>query len=124
MKEIKYRFVSGEEELFEIAKGIDSGQIFTSKHLDNEKLISTVFMVLTFASDKILKDLEEAYVCYEYNSNALKKLAVNGYPIFHSCKLLTADEWDRILEYIDKIEAAVNKVKPKGEPIKGEDINE
>jgi len=102
-----------DEELKEIAMGINSGTIFTDRHIpENQKnMLPMVFMVISLMDEKARKKwiASEPGMIYEYLSAASPR-GVNGLPSFFSMRILTKDETQKVIDYMDKIKEAVEKL--------------
>ena len=102
-----------DEELKQIAKDMLADKIFTNAHIreGDEHLLATIFMPFVFMDEKQRDELEAkgVKVLFEYLSEAGPR-AINGYPMFMTCKYMTGEEWDKVYEYYEKMKKAVDEV--------------
>lgn len=103
-----------DQKLFEIAKGIHGGTIFTSMQVRDQCDLPLVFMVLSLAGPETIEELKRdgIQVLYAYYSEAGPR-GINGYPIFMSCSVLNGNEWNKIVKYIKRIEETLSAIEPK-----------
>lgn len=96
-----------DEELKGVAKDLWAGRIFSDRHInslkDNPSVLGMVFMPMIFMDNKSRKKLADLKVnfIYEYMNKASPR-AVNGMPIFFSCRILTEPETKKMFEYYEK----------------------
>lgn len=96
-----------DEELKGVAKDLWAGRIFSDRHInslkDNPSVLGMVFMPMIFMDNKSRKKLADLKVnfIYEYMNKASPR-AVNGMPIFFSCRILTESETKKMFEYYEK----------------------
>jgi hypothetical protein len=101
-----------DEELRQFGLDLFAGKIFTSNHLQKIEAIEMSFPVLIFLNEKIRKELtdQKAAVFFEYLDKAGPR-SINGRPIFMSCRWLTQEEWEKVVEYYEKFKRAAEGVK-------------
>lgn len=97
-----------DEELKQIAKDLWAGKIFSDRHIppgDSHMMLS-VFMPFVFMDKKTLKDMQREKIdfVYEYLDKAGPR-AINGMPMFMSCRILTKPETKKMFEYYEKFKA-------------------
>ena len=90
-----------------LAIRIYKGEVFTSQQMhkeDAEMLLPSVFMPLVFLDEKQRKQLldDKAAVFYADMKDAGPR-SINGYPMFFSMGYLTTPEWNKIVQYINKL---------------------
>lgn len=69
------------------------GKIFTDLECDSEHEIRMCFLVLALAGPGVVP--ANAHRVYEHVSKA-GPTAVNGKPIFFSCRFLSTEQWERV----------------------------
>lgn len=114
--DVKKKKQKNEKNLKQLAIDIQAGRVFTSQHIPEARRgtdISLVFMPLAFMKKKDIEKLQEqeVEVVYEYLEKNTSKMAINGMPMFGSCGFLTKQEWKTVVEYIAKIEAALDEIE-------------
>lgn len=89
-----------EPELRQLALDIVEGRVFDSSQLgDDAHLMGSVFMPLAFMEPVAKEELETWGLVYEYMSAAGPR-AINGYPMFMSCRVLHRDSVPRLRELV------------------------
>jgi len=86
------------EEINEIVMGIVENRIFTHLHIhDQQRDLTTVFMVLLLMESKDIEWLKKARVglIYEYMDKAAPR-SINGYPCFFSCQYTNEEDMEII----------------------------
>lgn len=108
VKEVEEEYTpKTDEELKGVAKDLWAGRIFSDRHInslkDNPSVLGMVFMPMIFMDNKSRKKLADLKVnfIYEYMNKASPR-AVNGMPIFFSCRILTESETKKMFEYYEK----------------------
>lgn len=78
------------------------GRIFSSNMMVDEKMLPNVFMPIMFCmfEDDALNQLG---LVWEHRSQALASTAINGMPIFASCRLMHKEDWKLAIEKIHKL---------------------
>ncbi len=99
-----------DEELKQIAIDFKAGRIFSTQHKplnENLKDIMYVFMPLAFMTPQQHEALaaENPVVMYEYLDQASPR-GFNGMPSFFSFQHLNSDEWNKVVDYHKKLDAA------------------
>jgi hypothetical protein len=89
-----------DEELRKLAVDYVENKIFTSTQIREEDLLPTIFMPVLFGlfSGWTKEELKEVGFLYEYLTEAGPR-AVNGYPIFFSCRVINRNDAERFREY-------------------------
>lgn len=94
------------QELWDLAVGIVSGQVFTDRHIrpeDYERTVLAVFMPLVFADEDMITEIgKEASLLYEWMDKAGPR-SMNGYPMFFSVHWLHQDQQPQLDEFIDEL---------------------
>lgn len=108
VKEVEEEYTpKTDEELKGVAKDLWAGRIFSDRHInslkDNPSVLGMVFMPMIFMDNKSRKKLADLKVnfIYEYVNKASPR-AINGMPIFFSCRILTESETKKMFEYYEK----------------------
>jgi hypothetical protein len=87
-----------DDKLREFVLALADGRIFTSAQLPKgqDHLLPMIFMPVAMGSfaDVAKRDLENIGVIYEYTNQAGPR-AINGYPMFHSLRVLNKSDWER-----------------------------
>lgn len=100
-------------ELKQLAKDIVAGKVFHSGmlHESDSHIAGSIFMPLTFMTAKQMKALrkDNPGLIYEYMDKAGPR-AINGYPIFTSCRMLNQKDLEKLREYIVKVQEALASV--------------
>jgi hypothetical protein len=102
-----------EAEVKQLALGVMHGQVFGTwdvpKH--DEQLIPSIFMVLSLMGDIARKELRRDGVVHLFEEvSKARPQAINGYPIFMSCRMLNAEDNDRLKNKIAQIEKALETI--------------
>jgi hypothetical protein len=109
-----------ELELKQLAIDLVEGKVFTSNHLcaeGREDMISSIFMPLALGalSGMPEEELKQLGMVYEYLDKA-GPIAVNGFPTFMSCGLLTLNDARKMMdfskEYLAKKSEFLTPVNP------------
>jgi hypothetical protein len=100
------RATKSDEELKQIAKDLWAGKIFSDRNIPffgNSNILFSVFMPLLFMDKKAIKSLQREKVnfIYEYLDKAGPR-AINGMPMFMSCRVLVEPETKKMFEYYNK----------------------
>ena len=102
-----------DEELKEIAMGINAGTIFTDRHIpeDQSEMIGIIFIIISLMDEKMRKEwiASKPGMIYEYMSAAGPR-TINGFPSFMSMHILTQEETKKVFDYMSKIKEAVEKL--------------
>lgn len=95
-------------ELHELALAIFRGEVFTDRHVDDLRMVPSIFMLLHFLDDEARAVCREhpPEMIYEYLREAGER-TVNGYPMFMSMKLLNQADARIVAEKHARIVAAV-----------------
>ncbi len=98
------------KEVNEIAKGIIQNQIFCS-YMAPDNLIVNIFMPLALMSKEDLSkhDVENVGQIIGDMRDTFG-MGVNGYPIFHSCRLIYKEDWKLILAKVRQMDKAMTKI--------------
>lgn len=96
------------DELKSIAQGLLSGTIFSVQSYQG---IRTHFMPIAFGalSDLSEDERKDIGLIYEYMDKA-GPLAVNGKPCFMSFRILSVADTEKVMEYMQKIEKALDEM--------------
>ena len=97
-----------DEELKEIAKGIINNTIFCSLQVKQQHLIPQVFLPIALGglTEDKAKDIGMVYAPMEERCPH----AINGYPMFMSFSICTMEETRKVMDYHDKIRAALDSI--------------
>lgn len=100
-------------ELNQIARDLHARLIFSSQHVASADMIPQVFLAWSLMESADRRKLvdEGAAVLFEYLRKA-GPLSVNGMPTFLSFEWVTADDWNKVVETLRRIEAAVAEAVP------------
>lgn len=104
-----------DDELRALAMDITDDKVFTDRHLrENEiPMLGQVFMPIIFMDPAEFKRIsKDIGMIYEYNKEAGPR-AINGLPLFMSCKFLSKEECTRIAPFIHEIHEFKQKYKKK-----------
>lgn len=92
----------------EIALGVMEGTVFTSAqvHEHDLELLSMIFMPVLFGAYEDLTDEDRNDIGFIYSmmADAFPR-GINGYPIFHTCKIVSKADAGLIFEYVDAMRA-------------------
>lgn len=92
-----------EEELFQIAKDIYSGLVYTDRHLPDINNLRICFAPLASMSKEDLVKLNEVGLFYEYLDKASPE-KINEMPVFFSVQVLNKEDTAVIVEAIKERE--------------------
>lgn len=108
-KKISYPKMT-DDEIKKLAEDIYRGLVFTSRHIQNNTDISTVFTPLIFMNEKQLEELKAnpPGMLYEYMNNA-GNMAINGMPMFLSLRWIDKEDAKKVIDRYNKIIEAVKK---------------
>lgn len=96
--------------LKQLAIDIRAGQVFTDRHCRDVDELTSSFMVLLFLEDeKTIQAIKNAGLVYEYLSEAGPR-AINGRPMFFSCRVLSKEDASTVWEIVKKLEEAEKAV--------------
>lgn len=97
------------EELAGIARDVVHGKVFGTWSLPKKDshLLSSVFMILAFASPTTAKEMADDGIVhlFEYIDKAGPR-SINGYPMFMSAHMVNKEESEIIGEMVKKLNAA------------------
>jgi len=97
-----------DEELKELALGLDHGKYFSSAHCASMNEISMVFMPLMFMTDEGLAELEKQEVCFFYEEiSKASPRAIDGKPTFFSIQTLNIADYEKLMELHKQIKEAL-----------------
>lgn len=106
-------------ELRRLALDIADNQVFGSWNIRNpERELTMVFMALLFVKAEDMPT--DIGAIYEYYKDA-GPVGFNGYPIFHSCRLLNMHDTDVVQKYVDEILETKRKFLKKDGEDKSQD---
>ena len=94
------------ENLLQLAMGIVEGRIFTSQHIEEQVLLTTlpfVFLPLALVAPSSMPG--NLGMLWQYMSEAGPQ-AINGYPIFMTANLMASEDIQPLQELIRKIQAS------------------
>jgi hypothetical protein len=89
------------QEISDLALGIAAGRVYCATDVP-EDLLPVVFIPLSVGGILDDYDLDAVGNVVEDISKA-HELAVNGYPIFTTCRIVHKDDWNALLARYDKI---------------------
>ena len=94
-----------DKELKQLALDIHSNLVFTSRHLDSVGMLPRVFQILIFLKKEVRQWMieNEVYFFYEYLDKQLRRMSINGYPIFFSLHYLNKGDTERLYHYYEKL---------------------
>lgn len=101
-----------DEQIKQLAVDTFNEKIFWATMIQHDpRMLSMVFMPLGFMEEKDILELKEHNaVPYEYMDKAGPR-SVNGYPSFFSCHWINFKDYERVIEKLEEIKAAVEAVK-------------
>jgi hypothetical protein len=89
-----------DNELREFVDDFLSGNIFTSAQVPENESLNLIFMPLVLGGGDMLKPIADDIGClFEYMSKAFPR-SINGYPMFHSFRVMHKDDWKVALKTI------------------------
>jgi hypothetical protein len=98
-----------EDEIKNFAKAVFRNEVFISQQIKatDMHLLSSIFMALALGglagfTEKALDDI--GTIWEYYNKAGLR--AINGYPMFMSCRIMNMADWDKAVGYLKKLEDA------------------
>lgn len=92
-----------QEELKAFAVGLAEGRVFTSSHVRNPDDVRSVFMILALMRRLPPNDfLEKVGVVWEWIDKAGPR-AINGMPMFFSCRFMHIADWARAVDAAKRI---------------------
>jgi len=109
-----------DQQLRQLAVDISEGRVFTNRHCRAEMVLK-VFPVLGFMKrEEAISLLGNAGLVYEYNSERVKKLSVDGMPMFLcSANFLNKPDTTTVLDYVKELNLTklkfVGTVEAKGD---------
>lgn len=97
-----------DQEIKQLAEDIYKGLVFTDRHVQTSDDVSRVFMTLVLMGKELSDELKEnpPGMIYEYMDKA-GPMAINGMPMFLSCRLASIDDTKKVFEHYNKIKEAV-----------------
>jgi hypothetical protein len=98
-------------EIKQIAIEIEAGKIWTSEHCPNLDAVRASFLTIGFCTPELANWMQQnkIAVIYEYVDRA-GPLSVNGMPSFFGAKMISEDDWKRVLEKVTAIRAALASI--------------
>jgi hypothetical protein len=102
-----------QEQIAELALGIFTGQVFSSRQVPEHDLhlLPMIFMPLALFSSEQAKELRKhppAMICGRMKDAALR--SINGYPIFFTMQMVYAQDARLIRERYEKLQAAAKEI--------------
>lgn len=96
-----------DQELRELALGIEARTIFTDRHIPEDQrahMLKNVFLPLALLSPEHKEELlkEDIALVYEHMKDAGPR-STNGFPNFFSMRFLTAAETEKVMGYIEEL---------------------
>lgn len=84
-----------------------AGRLFSSFHCRSMDDIPRVFMAIGMGAldDRAMFELKDVALVYEYTDKA-GPMAMNGMPMFFSCRIMNHTDWERCRKAIDKLQKA------------------
>lgn len=100
-----------DEDLKKIAHDIRAGLIYHDQCIPSGMRPELVFMALALMDEKTAKAFADSkpVLLYEYVSKAQQR-SINGQPTFFSCRYLIQEELDKVVDYIEKIDKAMEAI--------------
>lgn len=101
-----------DKELLELAEEIIEQKVFGSWMIREDDMIPSVFMIVALMDKEIFDELLKRNVVafYEHMSESTS-MRVNGYPTFFSCHYISHDELTKLIQMIEKLDAARKESK-------------
>lgn len=97
-----------DDELRAFIIGVVDGKIFTLQHINaaDQRLLHSIFMPLAMGAlaEWPAEVLKEIGTVWEYYDAAMDR-AINGYPMFMSCRVMWKGDWERASKKIVELEA-------------------
>ena len=101
------RIAKTDDELRALAIDLKAKAIVIDRMLDDPHTMAMVFMPLMLMDSKdqlpIIEELSKGGMIYEHVDKAITGTGINNWPIFHSFKMLTADEANRMHVFYHEI---------------------
>jgi hypothetical protein len=100
-----------DEELKELALGLNQGRFFSSASCRKPEDVGLVFLPLAMADDALTEDLKRMEITFVYEdiSRALPR-SINGMPMFTSMNMLNKADHERLRTINQKIEEALKAI--------------
>ena len=104
-----------DKKLKQLAQDLLAGRIFTDRHMNDGTMAQMVFMPISFFDEKQMAkfkadiDSGKIFMIYEYVEKAGPR-TVNGMPIFMSYRSLNKEQFEKVMDYFNKIKAAIDAV--------------
>lgn len=115
VKEAK-RFLT-DEQVVEVAQGLIANKYFLSTQIpefQQRQLMHMVFFPLSFMKKKDLNDMvTNDVVCLFEETKLAMPRSINGLPMFPSCRQMTREDYNRVMETERKLREAMNAVLVK-----------
>lgn len=104
-----------DEELKKIATDLYKGQLFTDRHIKDNRLFTNVFMPFVFMDKKQIsefrKNIDNGKIDLIFESiDKAGPRTINGMPIFMSFQTLDKEETKKVFEYYEKIKESIDKL--------------
>ena len=97
LKQTKNKFESKSKiELKQLAKDISKGLIYTNRHIDNIKELTSIFPILKSINPETLPLAEDIGMIYEYYSESISKCTL---PLFKSARFLNKKDSEIVWDY-------------------------
>ena len=100
-----------EDSLQKLAKDIAMEKVFCSYFLkpsEQQNLLGSIFMPLLFGAVE-KEDIDNlGFVCEYYDQAGPR--AINGYPMFFSCQLITKHDAEKIVAKVDSIRKLLDRL--------------
>ncbi len=100
-----------DQEAKQLAEDMYKGLVFTDRHVQRKEDIPGVFMPLALMDSKFVEELQKnpPGMIYEYMDKA-GPMAMNGMPMFLSCRMISIDDAKKVFERYNKIREAIESV--------------
>ncbi len=100
-----------DQDIKKLAEDMYKGLIFTNVHVERQEDVMMVFMPLILSGEEFIDKLQKnpPGMIYEYIERA-GPMAINGMPIFSSCKMVSIEDTKKVFDHYNKIVDAVARV--------------
>ncbi len=97
--------------LREFIRDMIADKIFTCHHIRETNLLGSIFIPITFGAfaDWTEAEVEEIGAVWEHRSQAGPR-AINGYPMFFSCRLINKADWEKALKIMKREKARLKEL--------------
>lgn len=103
------------KDIAKLALEIYRGEIFTDRHIregEGQDVLGMIFMPLIMMNDDQRQELIDnpPGLVYEYRASAGPR-AINGYPMFSSCRFLAQEAADKVWKKYKEIRASMESIE-------------